>query len=300
VVDGVAAIVGDDVILLSEVDAAASAILGSVEAKEGALPVELRSQVRAQALRNLIDEKLIAEAGDRLGLKASDADVDRAAEMIARGEGLTVEQVYEAAALQGLSRESYRAELAAEITRVRVISTAVQSRVTVTDAEIEELFQRRYRSGKAGAHTRVRHVLLPWPEGATQADRDRIHALAIELRESALAGRDFASIARQHSRAPSAAEGGLTLFRQGEVAPELEPYVFGMQPGEISPPIHTSHGVNLIQVVERFDPSSVQLQDVRGALHAELFDRKTQAELRPWLEELRENRYIEVVAPELK
>jgi parvulin-like peptidyl-prolyl isomerase len=84
------------------------------------------------------------------------------------------------------------------------------------------------------------------------------------------------------------------------VATELEPYVFGMQPGEISPPVHTSHGVNLIQVVERFDPSSVRLEDVRGALHAELFDRKTQAELRPWLEELRENRYIEVVAPELK
>ena len=73
-----------------------------------------------------------------------------------------------------------------------------------------------------------------------------------------------------------------------------------MTVGEISPPIHTRHGVNLIQVLERFDPSKVELDDVRASIRAELLERETDREFQPWIEELRENRYIEVVAPGLR
>ena len=99
---------------------------------------------------------------------------------------------------------------------------------------------------------------------------------------------------------PSAVDGGLTVFREGEVASEMAPYVFGMGPGEISPPVQTRHGLNLIQIVERFDPDEIRLEDMHDRLYAELLEKKTQQELGPWLKELRENRYVEVIAPDLR
>ena len=92
----------------------------------------------------------------------------------------------------------------------------------------------------------------------------------------------------------------LRLARYLDVSGELAPYVFGTEVGEISPPIETAYGLNLIQIVERFEPETVQYKDVRDTLYMEIFGRRTDAELRPWLDEMREARYIEVVAPELR
>ena len=287
-------------ILRSEVERAAAPILSRLNARHGTLSAEDQRQIRAQAVQALIDGKLIEEVARRMGIEAGEEDVDAAVGGIAREEGVTVEDVYAAAERQGLPREQYRKRIAQEITRMKVISSAVRSRVSVSDDETIKLFEKRYRNAGPGLQVRVRHILLPWPPEASQEQREEVHARAQELRDMAIETHDFASVARQYSAAPSSVDGGLTLFREGDVAPELGPYAFGMDPGEVSPPILTRHGVNLLQVVERFDPSHILFEDIRETLRRELFERKTQEEFRPWLEELRRNRYIEVVAPELR
>ena len=299
-VDGIAGVVDDEVILLSEVEAAAAPVIAKMEARHGELAPAAYREIRIQALQALIDSKLIETAAEQLGLEGSEEDVDNAVAAIARQEGITVEEIYAAVRNEGLTRATYRRRLAQEITRMRVISAAVRSRVMVRDEEVEELFRQRYRTGRGGLHVTVRHILLPWPPKTTEAQEKELRSLAEKIRTRALEGANFATLARQYSRAPSAPEGGLTVFSEGEVAPELAPYVFGMEEGEISPPIQTGYGLNLVQIVERFNPDSLELADVRDALYAEIFERKTEAELRPWLDELRENRYIEVVSPELR
>jgi peptidyl-prolyl cis-trans isomerase SurA len=299
-VDGIAAIVGDEVILRSEVERAAAPVLARIQFQHGALPPEVHRQVRTQALQSLIDAELIEDAATRLGFEASEQDVDRAVEAIARDAGVTVEQIYLAAREQGLDQAQYRSQLAAEITRMKVIGTAVRSRVSVSEDEVAELFEKRYREGKSGVQSRVRHILLPWPPEASDEERAELRLQAESIRERALERQDFGALARTYSKAPSALDGGLTVFREGEVASEMAPYVFGMGPGEISPPVQTRHGVNLVQIVERFDPAEIRLEDMHDRLYAELLEKKTQQEMGPWLEELRKNRYVEVIAPDLR
>jgi peptidyl-prolyl cis-trans isomerase SurA len=299
-VDGIAAIVDDKVVLRSEVEQAAAPVLSRMEAKHGPLPPEVQHQIRTQALQALIDSKIIEEVAQQLGMEATEEEVDNAVLAIARQEGVEIEDIYRAVEQQGLSREQYRSKLAGDITQMKVVSGAVRSRVTVSDVEVEMLFAKRYRDGKSGVQTRVRHILLPWPPDADEEQRAEVRAQANRIWEQALEGRAFASLAREYSRAPSAVDGGLTVFGEGEISGELAPFVYGMRPGEISPPIQTRHGLNLIQVVERFDPSSVRLEDTRDALHAEIFEQKTEHEFRPWLDEIRRNRYVEVVAPDLR
>jgi peptidyl-prolyl cis-trans isomerase SurA len=299
-VDGIAAIVDDEVVLLSEVDRMAEPVLAGLEAQHGPVPSEVRRQIRVQAVETLINNKLIEDAATRFGLNASEADIDRAVEAIATNAGVSPNEIYAAAKAQGLDKEDYRKQLGAEITRMKVISSAVRSRVAVSDDEVTALFDRRYRNVKPGIHARVRHILLTWPPELADEEKAAIWAKAEEIRKEALSGRDFGALAREYSQAPSAIDGGLTVFREGEVAPELSPYAFGMKPGEVSPPVQTRHGVNLIKVLERFDPSTISLEEMHDRLYSELIEQKTQQQVDPWLKELRSNRYIEVVAPDLR
>jgi hypothetical protein len=76
--------------------------------------------------------------------------------------------------------------------------------------------------------------------------------------------------------------------------------VFNAEPGSISEPIDTDHGVNLVQVGDRFDPSSVKFEDVRARLASELASQKMGPELDKFLKELRKKHYVEVVDPGLR
>lgn len=299
-VEGVAAVVGDEVILLSELKAAADLMIARLEQAQGPLPPEAIRQIRSQALQGLIDSSLILRFAERVDLRAAPQEIDSAIAGIAADEGVSVGEIYAAAAQQGLSRARYRKELEAQITRMKVISGSVRSRVTVTDAEVRQQFEERYTNQRPGVQVRVRHILLPWPEQISPDERERMKEMAGELRARVIEGGNFADAARQYSRAPSAAQGGLTSFREGDVSPEIATQIFGLPPGDISPVIETAHGLNIFQIVERFDPSEVSFEDIKGGLRAELLERKTMPEFEAWLNGLRENQYIEIVPTELK
>jgi peptidyl-prolyl cis-trans isomerase SurA len=300
VVDGVAAIVDKDVVLLSEVELSARIVLERIKAQQGDVTEPVVRTVYQEALQNLIDSKLIDRFAQQTGLVATPDELDRAIEGIAVDEGVAPEAVYQAAQQQGLSRESYRRELSRQITRMKVIQAAVRSRVTVTDSDVRELFDERYADQEPGLRVRVRHILIPWPEPPSPTGQDEARGLAGQVREKAIETGSFASLARQYSRAPSAADGGLTSFREGEVSQDIGDSVFTLPPGEVTEVIETEHGLNIFQIVNRFDPSEIEYPDVEDQLRAELADRKTMPEYEEWIEEQRENRYIEIVRGELR
>jgi len=301
-VDGVAAIVDKDVILLSEVEFSAGMMLQQIKAQQNGQPIppELIMKVYQDALQGLIDNKLIQRFAERAQLRATPEEIDRAVTSIAGEEGVTPEEIYQAAAAQGLSEADYRNELGKQITRMKVISGSVQQRVTVTDEEVKALFDERYGNQDPGMRVRVRHILLLWPEDLTPEKKERALKIADTIRERAIETGDFATLALQYSKAPSAADGGLTTFREGDVSPEIAEAVFNLPPGEVTQLIETEHGLNMFQIVNRFDPADVAFEDVEPNLYAELVERKTMPEFQDWINDLRKNRYIEIVKPELR
>ncbi len=299
-VDGVAAVVGDDVILISELDRASNPLIERIARERGGLGPDQVNQLRREALQSLINDRLIAAIAGRNNMAATEEEIDTAIAGIAQEEGVTPDQIYHAAAEQGLGRETYRKELGTQITRMKVVSGSVRSRVTVSDAEIAELYMKRYASLEPGPYIRTRHILLPWPKAATPETRAKLLSFASELREQALESGDFANLARRYSVLRSAAQGGFTVLRESEVAPEIAAQVFPLERGAISEPIQTEHGVNLFQLINRFDPSKVELKQVRDVLYAELVERKTAPEFERWIESLRKQRYIGIVLPELR
>lgn len=291
-VEGVAAIVGADIILLSELEQAVGPVLARYAQEQGGnLSPEIAREIRSRALQNLIEAKLISEYAERTEMAATPQEIDETVAGIAADEKITVEQIYAAAEQQGLPRNSYRRELGNQITRMKLMGSTIRNRVKVTDDQVKQVFEERYKGGKPGMRARVRQLLLPWPPDPAQ--RDFARQKAEQLRGQAEASGQFAAIAAQFG-------GTVTTLNQSDVTPEIAKYVFEPPPGTISPVIETPVGMQLFQVLERFDPEQIQFEDVEARLRAELQERGVEPEFAAWLKAQREESYIRVVAPDLQ
>jgi peptidyl-prolyl cis-trans isomerase SurA len=293
--DGVAAIVGEKVILRSELDLAVDLMARRAAGENGLLTASQYQELRGQALRGLIDDEIMMEVAERTEMAASDTDVDAAIEGIAKDEKIGVEDVYSAARAQGLDRETYRRQLAIQMTRMRVIRSSVRQRIAVSEEAVRALYDERYGKARPGERIRVLHILVPVAPDAAPEQIAQLEAAASQIREQALETGDFAGLARRYSAAPSAPEGGLTVIRAGDAPPLIEQTLANLSPGEISPLVRTEHGFNLFQFLDRFDPTQVEYDAVKDQLRSELIERQTLPEFEKWLDEVRKTKYVEIV-----
>jgi len=227
IADGVAVIVGDEVILLSEVREAWQSYVNRVRERGEPLNDQDLLELRNSAVKTLVDERLVLQVAKKQNLSASDEEIDESIAGIAQDEGITVDAIYAAAAQQGLDKKTYREQLGRQITRMKIVQGAVQGKVRVTDADVRKLYEERYGNAKPGLRIRVLHILIPVPPDTPPAKRAEAHALTVQLREKAVSSGDFAALARKYSGAPTAAQGGLTVFREADAPPDIKNAIEG-------------------------------------------------------------------------
>lgn len=155
----------------------------------------------------------------------------------------------------------------------------LRDRVIGSDPEVGDEELRTYFEEEApGAEVRARHILLLFPDQATEAQRDSVRTLAEELRDRARAGGDFAALAREHSEDPgSASQGGdLGYFERGRMVPAFEEAAFALEPGEVSDVVETQFGLHVIRSEDRRTP---EFEEIRDDLREQLVqERIAQAE----------------------
>jgi parvulin-like peptidyl-prolyl isomerase len=300
VVEGVAAIVGDEVILLSEVRDALQGYAARIRAAGETINEEDAVKLRQSALQTLIDDRLVVQIAKKQNMAATEEEIDESVAGIAKQENVAVEAIYAAAAQQGLEKKTYREQLGKQITRMKIVQGAVQGKVRVSDADVKKLYEDRYGHAKPGERIRVLHILLGVAPDAKDEKRAEAHAFADKLREQAKAEGNFESLARKFSTAPTAQQGGLTVFRVADAPADIKAAIQSLGPGEISEVIDNRNGANVFQFLDRFDPADVPFEKVADRLRAELIEQRTMPEFEKWIADVRKSRYIEVVAPELR
>lgn len=119
----------------------------------------------------------------------------------------------------------------------------------LSDAQLKAMLQEQ----GVGTQVKARHVLLRLPADATPAQRDSVTKLAQDLRKRALAGEDFAGLAKKYSQEPGADKSGgdLGFFGKGQMVAPFEEAAFKMQPGQISEIVETPFGLHIIKLEDR-------------------------------------------------
>jgi peptidyl-prolyl cis-trans isomerase SurA len=290
-VDGIAAQVGTEIVLLSEVQALAKPVEDRMRAA-GAPATQVQA-MHADALERLIEAKLVEGVVRRLELEATDAEIDAAVSGIAQDNGLTLEQLQRSVADHGLDIEEYRGKIKSEIERSKVLNAMVRSRVRVEPSEVEALFEERYgEQHTGGEQVHLRHIMVGFG-GTTVRTPQSACVIAREAERKIKGGEiNFADMARRVTDMSPEKAGDLGWLHADDMAAWMRKAIEGMQPGDVSDVIETGFGCNLLQLVERRSHRAVTIEDVEQQLIGELSGQKMEQEYIAWLDTIAQQTYV--------
>jgi parvulin-like peptidyl-prolyl isomerase len=294
-VEKIAAVVGDSVVLASEVEEKAGPLLTDVNK----MPDPDKRAARASALRRevldrLIDDELILQQATELKLNVSSEQIDASIEEIKKQNNIDDDQLREALRAQGMSMATYRADLKRQLLRFRVLNIAVGSRVNVSDEEVKMYYERHLR-GSANVQVRASHIFITIPDGADVATVNEKLALAKKVLERAKT-EDFAKLAREVSDdAATRSEGGdLGFFGKDMLPKPIEELVFAMKPGEVRGPVRADRGFHVIKLVDRKTKDAKPLEDVKDDIRMQLRAKDMERQTKIYLTELRKKTLVDV------
>jgi peptidyl-prolyl cis-trans isomerase SurA len=291
-VEGIAAQVGTQIVLISEVMQAVASDEQRLRAA-GAPELEV-AKLRAEGLEVLIERRLLEKVVQDADLHATEAEIDTTIEAIARENGLSIEKLRESVTAQGMSYEEYRKEIENELERRKVINAMVASRARVEDSDVEALYRERFKDQPQGGTTvHLRQVLLPAGQGPGAPTVEQSCEMAGKLHQAIEGGESFEAVARQYSAAAPESGGDIGWLHLQSMAPWMVEMVEPLQPGQLSGVAQLPIGCTFVQLVERRDWKPVSFEEAKPALQAEVYERQLAAEYRKWMDELRERTFIE-------
>ncbi|UNK49081.1 peptidylprolyl isomerase [Lysobacter sp. S4-A87] len=250
--DGIAAVVDEDVILKSELDRAVANILGQYAGRENQLPP--RDVLERQVLERLVLVKLQVARAASTGVRVTDQEVDQTIAGIAQQNRVSPEQLRQQLAREGTSYADFRTSIRDELLIQRLRQRFAQSRVTVSDSEIDAAMAAQANSGN---QYHLAHILVQLPEGAT-AEQIAVAQKKVEGVKALIdkGEMDFAAAAVRYSDSPNALEGGDLGWRSVDEIPQaFATLMRSMNVGDVTAPIRGPSGFQLVKLVETRDAS---------------------------------------------
>lgn len=291
-VDGVAAQVGNQVVLASEIEEVARPILERMRAA-GAGESDM-IQMRKDALERLIESKLIDGVVQQLELGATKNEIDTAISSIAQDAGLTLGQLTESVAGYGMPFEEYRLKIKSEIEREKVLSAMVRSKIQIGDEEVTALFDKRFSDQPTGGtEVHLRHIMVTFDASSPMAHQSACRTVAA-ARESIVSGEtNFQAVAQQISESNPETGGELGWMHTQDLAGWMASELLTMNDAiPVSQVIDMPFGCNLLQLVERRPFQPITLAQARPQIEQEIYRDKTEEEYGKWVTTLRERTYI--------
>ena len=249
ILDRIIAIVDEDVILQSELDARTARIKAQLASTDSPLPPE--PVLVSQVLERLILENLQLNMGYRGGIRIGDEQLNEAMQRIAVRNNLSLMEFQQALAADGMSYAEMREEIRREMVIGHVQQSMVNSRLTISEQEIENFLESEVGQTVTADEYRVSHILIALAENPSRDQianaRDDAQALVDELGQ----GTDFAGLAAARSAGQNALTGGDVGWRKVVQMPTIfADVVPAMSPGDIHGPIKSGSGYHIIKLME--------------------------------------------------
>ena len=247
-VDGIVAVVDEDVILRSELDQA----LGNITRRFAQNPQQLppRAVLERQVLDSLITQRLQVARAESAGIRIADAEIEQTIAGIAAQNNLTLPQLAAQLQRDGLTMAGFRTSLREELMTQRLRQGIMRSRVQVSESEIDLQLAAQAEAG--GREFRLSNIVVGLPNDATPAMLAEAQSKIEGVRALVERGEmDFAAAAIRYSNAPNALDGGNIGWRRAtEIPPQFLQLLEGMQAGQMSQTIRGPSGLQIVRLDE--------------------------------------------------
>jgi len=247
-VDRIIAVVNNEVITSQELRARVDQIVRQFSRQGNQLPPQ--DVLQRQILERLIVERAQLQLARETSLRVDDGMLERAIARIAENNRLSPQEMRAALERDGVSWSRFRDEIRTEILLTRLREREVDSKVVVTDAEVEN-FLTNNPDAFSGVEYHVAHILLRAPEGASPEQIARLRQRAETVMARLRSGEDFGRVAAETSDAPDGLSGGDLGWRERDRLPALfADAVRSLQPGQVSPVMRSAAGLHIVKLVE--------------------------------------------------
>ena len=251
--DRVAAVVNDGVVLNSELDDQISIVGERLRAQKLELPPQ--NVLRQQVLERLVLQEIQTQRAAKAGLKVPDETLNSALQDVAQRNNIPLSQLPEALKQQGIDYAAYREDVRKELTLGLLRQRDVLQRIAITPREIDAYLEKEAKMPAADLEYDVSHILIAVPQEATQAQLDAATKRAQDVYTRAKNGEDFAKLAVAFSNSQTALDGGRLGWRKGGELPTfLADTIAKLKAGEVSELLRTPTGFHIIR-----------LNDIRGS-----------------------------------
>ena len=277
VVDRVIAVVNEDVITKTELE----------DATEVFFPDPKDRPQKEVILTQLIEQILLEQEAKKNGITISDAEVDRGVELVKNQFNLNEQDFNEVLKKQNLTPELFREQWRTQMLGNKLIKSKLQGQVAVTEDEIRKYYEENYGKIEPGEEVHIAHILIP----SDQEEK------AIEVTNMAKSGEDFESLAKEYSIDTISAEKGgeLGYFKKGDLVEPLENATQNAEIGEIVGPINSPSGFHIIKVLDKTESGEdIKFIENRNSIREVIYEKKATEALKNWLEEMKNQAYIEV------
>lgn len=249
VIDAIAAVVNDSVVLESEIRAETRFLLTQAASEGASLPQG--AALRERVLDRLIDQEVRQQHARRLGIGVDAGAVNRAIEQIAANNNLDVSTLRNSLRAQGFDFAQFRRNIEQELLLQELVRRDVAERINVSQREIDDFVEALDNDAEEQRRYRIRHILVAVAQTATSAERDAAAARAAGLLTALRGGRNFAELAAAESDGARALDGGDLGFRRLQELPGfISTQVADMAIGDIAGPIESPNGLHIITLID--------------------------------------------------
>lgn len=257
--DRIAAVVDEDVILQSELDRAVANVVNQYANQPGQLPP--RDVLERQVMERLILMKLQVTRANGSGIQVSDQEVNGAVAAVAQQNNMSVDALRARLAQDGMSFNDFRNSLRDEITVQRLRQSFAQSKIQVSEGEVDAALAMQANSGQ---QYHLAHILVALPDGATAEQiatgQQKIDGIKALLDKGEM---DFNAAAVRYSDSPNALDGGDLGWRSmDEIPTAFVEMLKTMTTGQVVGPLRGASGFQLLKLVETRDASQAEKRTV--------------------------------------
>ena len=247
-----------------------------------------------QVLDGLIDQKVQLQQAQETGIRVDEAAIDAAEQNVARQNQVDIAELHRRLAADGVSVSQMRGVLRDQITLGRLREREVESRVRVTDQEVEQyLLEQPASIDPESLQINLAQILIAVPENSNAAQIAALQAKAQQALARAQAGDDFAALAKEFSDASDSAQGGrLGLRTTNRYPPLFVEATQNLTVGGVSALVRSGAGFHVLKVIEKTSPSAPSMAIIQSrARHIllRLSPEMTEANARAKLSEFKRN-----------
>ena len=248
--DRVAAIVDDNIVLQTELEQRTANILRQIQ-QSGTEP-PATDIVKKQVLERLILERLQLNIGDKVGVRIADQEIDQTIARIAASNNISVEEYIAQIHASGETMAKIRQEIANEMIIMQVQQGTVMRGIQISEQELNNFLNSEEGKLVTSPDVSIGQILLSAPSTATVDELEIIKNKLSEITQQLAEGADFKQLAIANSDDQSALEGGDLGWRKLAQLPlPFSESLKNLELGQVSEPIRSGAGFHLLKLYER-------------------------------------------------